>query len=39
MRQKTVKCLVDDVYSVDTALELLQSVEKRELDLLGIGVN
>ena len=35
---KTVKCLVDDVRSVDTALELLQSVEKREWNLLGTGV-
>jgi hypothetical protein len=35
---KTVKCLVEDVRSVDTALELLQSVEKREWDLLGAGV-
>ena len=35
---KTVKRLVDDVHSVDTALELLQSVEKREWDLLGTGV-
>ena len=35
---KTVKCLVEDVRSVDTALELLQSVEKRDWDLLGTGV-
>jgi hypothetical protein len=35
---KTVKRLVEDVRSVDTALELLQSVEKREWDLLGAGV-
>jgi hypothetical protein len=35
---KTVKHLVEDVRSVDTALELLQSVKKREWDLLGTGV-
>jgi hypothetical protein len=35
---KTVKRLVEDMRSVDTALELLQSVEKREWDLLGAGV-
>jgi len=36
---KTVKRLVEDVRSVDTALELLHSVEKREWDLLGVGIS
>jgi len=35
---KTIKHLVEDVRSVDAALELLQSVEKREWGLLGAGV-
>jgi len=35
---KTVKRLVEDVHSVDTALELLQGVGDREWDLLGAGV-
>jgi hypothetical protein len=35
---KTIKRLVEDVRSVDSALELLQSVEKREWNLLGAGV-
>jgi hypothetical protein len=35
---KTVKRLVEDVRSVDTVLELLYSVEKREWDSLGAGV-
>jgi hypothetical protein len=35
---KTVKRLVDDVRSVNTTLELLQSVEEREWDLLGAGI-
>jgi hypothetical protein len=36
--RKTVKRLVEDVHSVDTALKLLQSVEHREWDLLGAGI-
>ena len=35
---KTVKRLVKDVYSVDIALILLQSVEEREWGLLGAGI-
>jgi hypothetical protein len=35
---KTVKRLVEDVHSVDTTLKLLQSVEDREWELLGISV-
>jgi len=35
---KVVKRLVEDVRSVDATLELLQSIEKREWDLLGAGV-
>jgi hypothetical protein len=35
---KIVKRLVEDMHSVDTALELLQSVEDREWDLLGAGI-
>ena len=35
---KTVKRLVGDVHSVDTALKLLQSVEEREWGLLGAGI-
>jgi hypothetical protein len=35
---KTVKRLVEDVRSVDTALELLQSIEEREWSLLGADV-
>jgi len=35
---KTVKRLVEDVQSVNTTLELLQSVEEREWDLLGAGI-
>jgi hypothetical protein len=35
---KTVKRLVKDVHSVDTALKLLQSIEAREWDLLGAGI-
>jgi hypothetical protein len=34
----TVKRLLEDVHSVDTALKLVQSVEDREWDLLGAGV-
>jgi hypothetical protein len=35
---KTVKRLVEDVHSVDTALKLLQRVEEREWGLLGAGI-
>lgn len=35
---KTVKRLLEDVQSVDTSLKLLQSVEEREWDLLGVNV-
>lgn len=35
---KTVKRLVDDVSSVDTALKLLQNVEHREWESLGTNV-
>lgn len=35
---KTVKRLAEDVHSVDAALELLRSIEKREWGLLGTGV-
>lgn len=35
---KTVTRLVKDVHSVDTSLKLLQSVEDREWDLLGVGI-
>lgn len=35
---KTVKRLVEDVRSVDTALELVKGVEDREWELLGAGV-
>ena len=35
---KTVKRLVQDVHSVDTALKLLQGVGDREWDLLGANV-
>jgi hypothetical protein len=35
---KTVKRLVEDVHSVDTALKLVQGVEDREWELLGVGV-
>lgn len=35
---KTVKRLVEDVRSVETVLELLHSIEKREWDSLGAGV-
>jgi len=35
---KTVKRLVEDVHSINTALKLLQSVEEREWDLLGVGI-
>lgn len=35
---KTVKRLMEDVHSVDTSLKLLQSVEDREWDLLGVGI-
>jgi orotate phosphoribosyltransferase-like protein len=35
---KTVKRLVEDMQSVDTALKLLQCVEEREWGLLGAGV-
>ena len=35
---KTVKRLVEDMHSVDTALKLLQSVEEREWGLLGVGI-
>ncbi|KAH8760640.1 hypothetical protein BGZ57DRAFT_770185 [Hyaloscypha finlandica] len=35
---KTVRRLVEDVHSVDTALKLLQSVEEREWGLLGAGI-
>ncbi|KAH8651581.1 hypothetical protein BGZ60DRAFT_549842 [Tricladium varicosporioides] len=35
---KTVKRLVEDVHSVDTALKLLQGVEEKEWDLLGAGI-
>ena len=36
---KTIKRLVEDVRSVEIALKLLQSVEDREWELLGAGVN
>ena len=35
---KTVKRLLEDAQSVDTSLTLLQRVEEREWDLLGVGV-
>ena len=35
---KAVKRLVEDVHSVDTALELLKSIEEREWGLLGADV-
>jgi hypothetical protein len=35
---KAVKRLVEDVYSVDTALELLKGIEEREWGLLGADV-
>jgi len=35
---KTVKRLLDDVHSVDTALKLLQGVEDREWESLGTSV-
>ena len=35
---KTIKHLVEDVRSVGAALKLLQSVEKKEWGLLGVGV-
>lgn len=35
---KIVKRLVEDVRSVDTALELLRNVEGRDWDLLGAGI-
>jgi hypothetical protein len=35
---KTVKRLIEDVQSVDTALKLLQGVEDREWESLGAGV-
>jgi uncharacterized protein YyaL (SSP411 family) len=35
---KTVKRLVEDVHSVNTALKLLQSVEDKEWELLGASV-
>jgi hypothetical protein len=35
---KAVKRLVEDVHSVDTALELLKGIEEREWDLLGADV-
>ena len=35
---KTVKRLVEDVHSVDTALKLLQKIEEREWGLLGEDV-
>lgn len=36
---KTVKRLVEDVHSIDTALKLLQGVEGREWELLGRGID
>ena len=35
---KTVKRLVEDMRPIDTALELLHSIKKREWDLLGASV-
>lgn len=35
---KTVKRLVEDVYSVDTSLKLLQNVENREWESLGVAI-
>jgi hypothetical protein len=35
---KTVKRLVEDVHSVDTSLKLLQSVEDREWESLGVAI-
>lgn len=35
---KTVKRLVENVHSVDTALKLLQNVEDKEWELLGAGM-
>lgn len=36
---KTFKCLVEDIYSIDTALKLLQGIEDREWELLSIGIS
>lgn len=35
---KTVKRLVEDVHSIDTSLKLLQSVEDREWESLGVAI-
>jgi len=35
---KTVKRLVEDIYSVETALGLLKSIEEREWGLLSVDV-